>query len=71
MADKPDVAGRGDECPLLAQSGIGLAAAFVVLTKTTHGRSIALIYYGSFDDPQSQPPAGTSVEPQNVSVPFV
>jgi hypothetical protein len=27
--------------------------------------------YGSLDDPQSQPPAGTSVAAQNVSVPFV
>ncbi len=27
--------------------------------------------YGSLVDPQSQPPAGTSVAPQNVSVPFV
>jgi hypothetical protein len=41
--------------------------------KRRTGRPIALIYfdYGSLDDPQSQPPAGTSVAAQNVSVPFV
>jgi hypothetical protein len=27
--------------------------------------------YGTLDDPQSQPPAGTSVAAQNVNVPFV
>jgi hypothetical protein len=47
--------------------------AFAVLTKATWSRPIALtlVDYGSLDDPQSQPPAGTSVAAQNVSVPFV
>jgi hypothetical protein len=30
-----------------------------------------LFDYGSLDDPQSQPPAGTSVAAQNVNVAFV